>query len=246
MNEPKIGDNNPPSMATTAGEVANDLSGWMANHPVIQTEAEARESKVFVDRAKLCIQDLEAERDNLVRPLNAEVQRINGHYRSPRSLLERVLDELKARLATFLRAEEQKRVQAADEARARAEEAERIAREAERVEKDRIADAAAGEIDIDVASLSRDADQAFSAYEKATRQAELAERETRVRIGGGFQRALGLKTETTLVVMDEVLALKDMGLTEYIKEAMIKSARAYKKLHGKYPQGIEAQTQRKV
>jgi hypothetical protein len=233
-------------MTVTASEVMQSLSDWMKENPVVETEEGAREAKVHIDRGKLCILDLEAEREAQVKPLNQQVQIINDHYRSPRTLLQKVLDELKNRLAAFLRAEEEKRLQAADEARARAEEAERAAREAEHLEKSRIADAAAGEIDIDVASLTRDADQAFSAYEKATRQADLAERETRVKIGGGFTRALGLKTETTLVVMDEVLALQAMGLTEYIRDAMIKSARAYKKLHGKYPQGIEAKTERKV
>ena len=245
MNLPPKSHNNPPDQTVTAADTMKDISDWMAEHPVID-EIHAREAKLFIDRGKLAIQDLEAERETKVKPLNQQVQVINDHYRSPRTLLQKVLDELKNRLASFLRAEEQKRIQIAEETRARAIEAERAAREAERIEKGGIADAAVGEIGVDVATLTRDADQAYSAFEKAARQAALAERETKVRIGGGFTRALGLKAKETLLVTDAVDAIHAIGVTESITEAILTSARAYRKLHGKLPAGVISETERKV
>ena len=65
----------------TAGEIAADLSNWLAEHPVIGNEDEAREAKVYLDRAKLGVLDLEAERTEKVRPLNEKVKEINEHYK---------------------------------------------------------------------------------------------------------------------------------------------------------------------
>lgn len=242
----QIGGNSPPDFTVTAAETARALSDWMKDHPVIETEEDARLAKYEVDRGRLCLKDVEAERDGKVRPLNEQVKSINEYYRGPRNLLQRVLDELESRLGSFLKAEEEKRIKAAEEAERIAANAERLAREAEETERQRLADAAAGELDIDVQAVVAEADERFAEYEKATRAAELAQRETKVKIGGGFSRAIGLKTETELVVVDHVLALEALGLTEAIEKAIISSARAYKKLKGKYPLGIEALTSRGI
>src|SRR5512143_4346164 len=108
-------------MTATAGETAKDLSDWMAENPVIETEDQAREAKVYIDREKLCIQDLEAERDGKVRPLNEEVKKINEYYRSPRELVGKVLGELSKRIRDYIQQEEQIRATAAAEAKRKAE-----------------------------------------------------------------------------------------------------------------------------
>ncbi len=246
MSDRGIGDNKSPDMTVTVTETMNDLSSWMSDHPVISTEEEARESKVFVDRGKLAIKDLEDERESRVKPLNVQVQQINDHYRTPRNLLQKVLDELQNRLSSFLRQEEQKRIAAAQEAARKAEEAERLAREAERIEQEAIEAAKVGELDIDIAGVTGAADRAYKEYEKASHQAAIAERDTRVRIGGGFARALGLKNKDGLTILDVHAAIDAVGLTETIIEAVLKSARAYKRLYQKYPPGIQVTTQRKV
>lgn len=240
------GHNNPPSMIDTIAEVANDLSAWMADHPVISSLQEAAEAKVFIDRAKLGIKDLEDERDSKVRPLNEQVKAVNESYKEPRRLVDRVLGELQSRIGAFIRLEEQKRIRAAEEARRILEKAEAAAREAEKVERERLADAAAGELDIDVSGVTREADKAFGEYQKAERQAAIAEKETKVKITGGFSRAIGLKTETTLVVSDIMAAVAAMKTSEHIIEAVLKSARAYKKVVGEYPPGITTETERKI
>jgi len=238
--------NNPPDMAVTAAETANDLNDWMKENPVIESEEAARAAKVFIDRAKLCIKDLEDERDKKVRPLNDQVNSINDYYRKPRNTLRKIADEIQERVAKFLRQEEAKRIAAAREAARLAQEAEQRAREAERAEQEAIKSAESGVLDIDIKAAVTDADAAFSEYEKAARQAAIAQKDAKVKIGGGFARAIGLRTQETLTVTDPMAAIGAIGMNEYISEAIIKSARAYKKLHDKYPPGIQVSTERKV
>jgi hypothetical protein len=233
-------------MALTAAETMSALSDFMKEVPVIEDEEKAREAKLFVDRGKLAIADLEDERKKQVEPLNQKVDEINGHYRGPRNLLKRVLDELESRLSSFIRKEEDKRLQAAIAAREAADSAERAAREAERIEQERLSEAAAGELGVNVAEVTAKADEAFNAFEKAQRLAAIADRETKVRIGGGFRRAIGLKTAETLIVTDAVKAVTIMGANETITEAILKSARVYRNLFGELPSGVTATSERKL
>jgi hypothetical protein len=238
--------NNPPDMGVTAAETAAALSQWMSGVPVVETAEQAREGKVYIDRAKLAIADLEDERTGKVRPLNEQVGVINAYYRQPRELLGRVLHELEQRIAVFIRKEEEKRRQIAEEARQRAEEAERLAREAEERERDAVASAQLGECDISIGDSIEAADTAFEDYQKAKREADLAERETKVKIGGGFSRAIGLKVKDIITVTDGQLALSAIGLTAGIEAEIVKAARAYHRLHNKWPAGITVETERKL
>ena len=238
--------NNPPGMVETINDVANDLNEFLKEHPVIENGKDAAEAKVFIDRAKLGIQDLEAERDGKVRPLNEQVKEINAYYRGPRSLVESILDELQQRITGFLKAEERKRIEAAREAARLVEVAELAARDAERAEQDALISVAGGELGVDIKAVVVEADRAFAEYQKAERQAVIAERDTKVKIGGGFSRALGLKEEKTIVVRDFIAAVQQLGPTEHIVEAIKKSARMYKKLNGQWPAGIEVTIERKA
>jgi hypothetical protein len=240
-----IGNNNPPDQTVTAADTMRDISAFLSENPLID-EAHAREAKLFIDRGKLAIADLEAERDMKVRPLNEKVKEINSLYKIPRANLETVLSELQARLSSFLKAEEQKRIDAAREAARIADDAKQRAREAERIEQDALGSANSGELGVDIASVVVEADDAFRAYQKADRQAAIAERETKVKISGGFGRALSLKTKETLLVTDAIDAIHAIGVTESITEAILTSARAYRKLHGKLPAGVISETERKV
>lgn len=243
---PEAGHNQPPDMTVTAGEVSNDLSGWMAEHPVIRNEDEAREAKVFIDRGSLCVKDLEDERKGKTAPLNEQIETINNHYRAPRELLRGVIDELKRRFDSFLLLEERKRVVAAQEAARAAERAEQVAREAERVEQEAREDADAGVAGLDIAAVTVGADKAFADYQKAAREAQRAERETNVKVGGGFRRALSLRSKEVIVVENPIAAIQEIGLgNETILEAIIKASRSFKKLHGRYPQGVGSYSERK-
>lgn len=239
-----IGGNNPPGMIETAAEIATDLSEWMKDHPTIESLAEAAEAKVFIDRASLGLKDLEDERDGKVRPLNDQVKAINATYSEPRRLVERVLSEIRQRVGGYIAREEAKRRAAAEEARRLAQEAEAKAREAERIEQERLANASVGEVGIDVLESTREADQAFSEYKKAERQAAIAEKETKVKITGGFSRAIGLRVSESFIVTDAAKALAAIGSTPDIDQAIIKAAKAYRKLKGVLPPGVSVDAER--
>lgn len=234
----EIGHNNPPELLELADVVIRDISASMAELPVIQNEDHARAMKVQIDRAKICIRDLEAELDGKVRPLRETVEGIRIQYRPKRGMLGNLLDEMLGRVQLFVKAEQRRREQAAAVLAAEAEKARRQAEEAERIERERLDDAAKGEVGVDVAEVIQQADQAFETYEKAERQARVAEKDTRVKIGGGFSRAIGMRKTETLTVQDATLAVSVMGLTPDIEAAILKSARAYRTVHGKLPNGI--------
>lgn len=236
---PGIGHNNAPSMTETAGETMRDISAWLSENVVI-TEDTAKDAKVFLDRGKLCLKDLDDERDSKVRPLNEQVREINDGYRAPKGLLERVLQELSGRLTFFIKEEKRKREEAAREASRIAEEAEQRARDAERAEQDAIGSANSGELGVDIAAHVAEADNAFREFEKATRAAAIAEKETKVKVSGGFSRSIGLKNKEKLILVNALLALQEMGTSSDVEEAILKSARAYRNATGDLPEGVES------
>lgn len=248
-----IGGNNPPGPIEMAESIMQVLSDWMRDHPVVQTEEEAREAKPLIDRAKAAMDEIEAERDGKVRPLNDEVAKINAEYKAIHNTdpkkpgtFNKVFNELKFRVAEYLRKEEQKRLIVAAEARRIQEEAERQAREAEEAERQALDNASAGEVDVDVAAVTKEADEAFSTFERQSRFADRAERDTKVKIGGGFAGAVSLRTAEILQVDDALKAIVVMGTTDRIREAILTEARAYRKANGRLPNGISATTERKL
>lgn len=233
-----IGHNNPPEVLQLAPEVIADISGKMANIPVVESEDDARLIKLEIDRGVACMRDLEAERDGKVRPLNTVVADINLVYHRPKRLLGDLLDEMRARLQLFMKTETLKREQAAAAAAAKAAEAERVAREAERIEREQLDNAAKGEVGVDVAEVISEADDAYEAYQQAERQAEIARRDMRVKIGGGFSRAIGMRKTETLHIDDGMAAVAEMGMTPDIRLAVLKSAATFRKLNNRLPKGI--------
>ena len=218
----------------------------MGENPVVPDEETARSYKMQVDRAKLCIRDLEDERDGKVRPLNNEVAAINFTYRAPRRSLGGLLDEMLRRLQDFVVAEEKRRAKIAMEAAAAAREAERKAKEAEEIERNALANAENGELGIDVADVQSRADQAFEGFEKAQRAAIRAQAEAHVKVGGGFSRAISMKTKEVWAVNDFVAAVSELGLTSSINDAIIKSAKAFRQINNRLPNGVSVSHEREL
>ena len=241
-----IGHNQPPSQIEFTRETCEALGEWLKENPVVETEEQARSGKLLVDRAANCLKDLEAERNGQVRPLNEEVKRINDHYRTPRNNLEAICNQIKERLLDFIKAEEARRQAILEEKRRQAEEAERRAREAEERERETKEDAKVGVLDSDVAGATIEADAAFAAFTRSERELARAERDTHVKIGGGFNRALSARQKETLIVDDPAAALVEMGFNSDIIEAICKAARAYRKLHGRLPNGIKSDIDRSI
>ena len=73
--------NNPPGPVEFAQSVIDEMATWLANHPVVQTEDEAREAKVLIDRTRSALVDIEAKRTALVAPLNEKVAKINSDHK---------------------------------------------------------------------------------------------------------------------------------------------------------------------
>lgn len=249
----QIGANNPPGPIELAGFTISDVSAFLKDNPTIADGKAASEAKILCDRAKAALEEIEAERDGKVRPLNDQVKAINEQYKALHNTdakkpgtFDRIFAELKARVAAYLLKVEAERIRVAEEAAAKAAEAERLAREAERLEADAKENAAAGELDVDVVAAVQQADETFSEFERASRFAARAERDTKVKLGGGFGRAATLRTAETLHLDSYNLAIKAIGPNDKIRAAILSAAREYRETHGVLPAGVSATTERKL
>jgi hypothetical protein len=236
----EIGDNQPPSQIAFVEETAKALSAWMADHPVVQTGEEAGEGKLLHDRAKAALQDLEAERKATGGPFLDRIREINESYKQPKTLLEGVSNELIGRLQAYAKAEERKRQAIAEAARKAAAEAERLAKEAQERQREAVDDASTGIFETDIAKTVAETAATTAAAERAARTAQRAEKDTKVKIGGGFRKALSLRTTESLVVTDACAAVGVVGATTAIQEAILTAAREYRRRFGELPDGVEA------
>lgn len=239
-----IGSNNPPGCIDTARGVYATLANFLRDTPVIQSHDEAKKGANLIEQARATLGEMEDERKAFVKPLNDEVKVINDQYRTPRESVEAIAAELKHRLTVFANAEEAKRIAEAEAKRIAAEEAERLAREAEAREREAKEDVDVGVVGIPVAAAIIEADRAFDTFKRADREAARAEKQVPVRLNGGFGRAVSMRSKETLVLNDAFAAITATGLTEAITDAIITSARTYRKLKGNLPAGVSAVTER--
>lgn len=228
----------------------NALNEFLKAHPVVQSEPEAQAGAKHVAAARAAIEALEKERDSRVRPLNAIVKTINGAYKPVREHLEKLRDHAQERLTQFALREEARRAREAEEARAAAEAKIAAAREAEEREIEAKDNAAHGELDVDLAAVTQEADQSFSDAKRAMREAAVAEKGVPVRFSTGSGRALSMRTREVLSVSDRIAAVramqKEAGLLEDLDAAILKAARAYRKAKGALPKGIDAKQERSL
>jgi hypothetical protein len=249
----RIGANNPPCALELAKPTVEELGKFLNDYPVITNEDEARKAKTIGDRVFLTLKSVEEERDSKVRPLNEQVAAINGEYHRWFSTNDKkpglwgaLLKELKVRLTNFAKAEEAKRRAAAEAARAAAAEAERKARKAEEREREAAVDAAQG-VCTDVAAATQEADQAFRDFRRADREAQRAQRNETVRIGGGISgRVSTLRTVEILEITNIHAAIEDLGITPDIRDVILRSARAYRRENNELPNGISATHERRI
>ncbi len=244
---PGPGHNDPPGPLTGAKEALAELNAYLRENPVVQTPAEAKQAGGWLERSRIAIKELEDERGEKVSPLNTQLKRINDLYRAVRDPLQKVTDELRRRLTAYTNAEEAKRRAEAERARREAEAAAEAARRAAQAADDAIACADVGEIGVDTGGAIADADAAIRQAGVAERTALRAERESTVRIASVMgNRALAPRTVEVLTVIDAVAAIKEMGLTAKISDAICSSARDYRKEFGELPAGITRSEKRSV
>jgi hypothetical protein len=234
----EIGHNNPPSAIDMAREAIKPLATFLAANPVIQDHEAAREAKLFLDRVKSTIGDLDAAKEAEAKPHHTAWKAALDKFKPATEYVTKLQGELKTRLAAYIKAEEAKRAAELEAARKAQAEAEAAAREAERIEQEAKNNAAVGEIGVDVAAVIENADEKFAEYQQASRFAAIAERDAKVRIGGGFGKVASLRTKDVWTLDDPAKALASIGCTEGIREAILVAARQYYKLIGNAPDGV--------
>jgi hypothetical protein len=247
------GHNNPPDCIESGAETSVALSAWLAENPLIYSEDQARDAKLLLDRAKSSAGEIEDNRKRETKPLNDRLDEINGRYKAMHNtdkdkpgILDKTAAELKKRLAVFLEAEEARREIIAREAARERDEKERLAREAEAREKDAIANAAAGELGVDVTQVVVAASKAFDEFKKADRGAARADRNTNVKVAGGWNRAASLRTKETLVLVSYGKAITAIGPHDGIRDAILSAAREYRKEKGNLPEGVSSEITRAI
>ena len=242
-----IGGNLPPSPIDFARETFDALSKFLLEHPAIVDGNAATEAKLFLDRAIASQKDVEDARDRKADPIYARWKAVREPYAAPIEKLKKLIGELKTRMTAWALKEEAKRKAEAAEAARKAEEARQAALAAEAAEREAIDNAAVGDLEADVGQAVSKADTAFEQAQRADRAATVAERNSRVRIGGGFSgRAASLKRSYAYVVDDAPKAIVALWPNEDIRAAIEKAARAYDRVHDIVPDGVRKIEERKI
>lgn len=240
-----MGHNNPPSRAQFVSETAVTIGAFLKDHPVIQTEEEAKAYKLLRDQGKLALADMEDERKSKNRVHETAIKQNNDEYRGPRVLLEKVLGEGDSRVEVWMRQEEEKRKRIKEEAWAKVQKIEEAAREAAEREQE-AKEAASMGVETDVLSASRDTDAAEQALGRARREALRAERNEGVKIAGGHRRALSARETVEFIITDPILTVKDVGWSERVLKALESDVREYYQKFSTAPKGVKIATERKV
>lgn len=234
-----IGSNNPPTPIDDSRSTYKLIAQFLKDNPVVENETIALSANETLAIGKSTLTALELAEGAEADPLYKQWRAAKAKYKPAIDGMKKIVDEVAARLKDFMLTEECRRQREADEKRRIAEKAERAAREAERLEAEARENAAVGEVGVDVAQAIERADTAFDAFKKTDREATLAERDANVRFKSRFAaKATSLRTVKTLVLTDATKAIAVMGVTEKIQEAILSSARDYRKTNNLLPDGV--------
>lgn len=242
----RLGGNSPPDAIARSKDALAELSEFIKAEPVILDEATARKAKLMLDRGKASVDEMEAERVKKVKPLNDEVKSINDSFRGHTSILNTAVAAIRSRLNLYVTAQ---REAAEEEARKAAEEAERKIKEANaaiNAKGEAAENADLGEVGIDVVAAEQEAAQKVAEASRAIRVANRAERDTNIRVGGGFGRVMTQRTKETLIVTDWQKAITEMGFVDGIRDAVLTAARAYRKLKNELPDGVVSEKEKSL
>lgn len=237
-----------------AEEAYAELSAFLKDTPAITNHDEAKLCSGYLERTRVALTGGRDERDAYTKPLNEQLAKIRGLYDLVREKtkvnaggkLEAAYTVARARLTNYSNQVENARAAEAERLRLEAIERERIARGAEAAEANAIAGADVGEC-TDVGAAIAQADDAFKDFRVASKQAAIAERNVPVRfasaVGG---RSQSMRTVEVLVIENLNQAIKVLGLTEKIKEAVLASARDFIREFEEPPAGIRITHERKM
>lgn len=231
--------NNPPASASIemAETAAKALADFLSAHPVIDASNEAA-LKIVYDRANLAKRDLDDADDTETKPLYRKWQDALAKYKPCRAKLDSLLSDAGGRIQSYLRAKKAEADRVAEAARL---EAARLVAEADAAiaaHDEAVEDSKVGVI-VDMNATLDEANRKVEEAQRALRSEARAERDTAVKLKGGFDRGIGLKAPKKVLRLENFNdAISEIGLTSDITEAVFKAARAYKKLHGRLPKGI--------
>jgi hypothetical protein len=235
----KIGFNNPPGPIDDAREVYRAIAAFMKDAPVVDSEATALAANEKLTAGRSMVKALEKVQGDEADPIYEKWKAARAKYAPVISSMSKLIDELGSRLKAFMVAEEARRKREAEIARLAAEEAKRLAIEAEAAELEARENASLGDLEADIGAAIETADVAFDEFKAANRAAKIAEKDSKVKFRSRFgDRATTLKTKKLLVLDDAAKALIAIGATDKITEAILSSAREYRKTHGTLPDGV--------
>ena len=239
---------NQPSRLEFAAEAYDELRTYLKATPVITCNDEAQAGAAVNERTLVALNEARAERETKTRPFRDKLNAIFDAYAlvKDKGTLETARAELRKRLTKYANDLEAKRIAEVERLRAEAEAKERLAREAEAAEREAIDDAEQG-VESDVGEAIQHADQAFTDYRRADKSAAIAAENVPVRFAsvlGGKSRSM--RTVEVLMIEDVTRAIKVLGLTDKITEAILSSARDYRKEFDELPAGITATFERSL
>lgn len=239
---------NQPSRLDFAREAMEELRTWLKSTPVVTGEAEAKAGAGVKERTLIALNEARSEREGFTKPIREKLNAIFATYElvKDKGTLETAYNELRRRLTKYANDIEANRLAEVERLRVTREEAERLAREAEAAEQEAIDDADQG-VESDVGEAIERADETFSDFQRADRQVKIAERSVPLRFGsvtGG--RSLGMRTKEVLVIDDAEKAIRIMGVTDKIRDAILSSARDYRNEYEELPAGITATHERSL
>jgi hypothetical protein len=242
-------DNAPPKTSLDhARDAYAELAEFLKENPVIQTADQAKLAAGLRERTKIAIDAAREERDTKTRPFLDKLAAIRSLFElvKDKGTFETAYAQLRRRLTDYASAIEAKRAAEAERLRQEAATKEAAAREAEAREQETITNAEQGECS-DVAGAIEQADVAFSEFKVANRQAAIAARNVPVRfqsfVGG---RSQSMRTVEVLVIDDVAKAIKVMGLTDKIRDAILSSARDFRKNFDELPDGVRSTWERQL
>jgi hypothetical protein len=236
----------PDKQMSAAREAMTELNAFLTTMPVIENLKQAKDGAGFRERTTIALKQLDAERRGKVDPLNRQVKDINENYKLISKPLGDLLDLLRDRLDNYRKAEEARREATAAETRRIADEAAAAAAAVIAQRDEAIEDASLG-VETDVGTLVEEAEQVVRDAAKLARQANVAERDARVRIpssNGG--RAQSARRIPIIVINDLAAAIDVLGPTEKILTAVRQCALAYEEANGELPAGITREYERSM
>lgn len=249
-------DNSPTetSEIDRAKEAFEELRDFLKSTPVILQPGEAKLGAGYMERTRVALKAAREERETKTRPFMDRLAAIRTVYDLVREksktneggLLEKAYTALRDRMTKYADAVEAERIAEATRLREAAAEQERIAREAAATEQDAIDNATVGEC-TDVGAAIEQADQAFSTFQRADRLAAIAERAVPVRfksvLGG---KSLTSRTTEVLEIEDFAKAIRILGCTDKIRDAILLSAKDFRNEFGELPAGVKATFKRSM